>query len=222
MGAGLEGMDAFVVMDTIHTILRVLRKGKDAEVNEFFALACETLWTVCKTVVDTQAHVKVGGSQVMWCARAGWISGGRGESLCIKARAALLFSRGSRGPVQAGGPCAGGGPYTSRGALCRQGRGGPVLAGGRPCTSRRALCPCGGSCIHLLPTQELCRHVQVVVTAMIPFAKQPTPEGAQVMIVSGCALLPRSQLCHLLTSQHYITFLSTESPFSALYHLSRH
>ena len=61
-GAGLEGMDAFVIMDTIHTMLRVLRKplarNEDAERNEFFALACETLWTICKAALCTQSHVK--------------------------------------------------------------------------------------------------------------------------------------------------------------------
>eukprot|EP00731_Ephydatia_muelleri_P031937 Em0023g444a len=56
-GAGLEGMDAFVVMDTIHTMLRVLRRPLTQK-NEFFALACETLWTICKAALGSQSHVK--------------------------------------------------------------------------------------------------------------------------------------------------------------------
>ena len=62
--AGLEGMEAFVVMDTVHTLLRVLRKPvakcRDTDtLDEFFALVCETLWTVCKAVLETKSHVKV-------------------------------------------------------------------------------------------------------------------------------------------------------------------
>ena len=71
-GAGLEGMDAFVVMDTIHATLRVLRRPLTQK-NEFFALACETLWTICKAALGSQSHVKVGNWTVLsgqhWGAR---------------------------------------------------------------------------------------------------------------------------------------------------------
>jgi len=53
---GLEGTQPFVVMDTVHTIVRILTKpeGKEREgmLRELFAPCCDILLTLCKATLE--------------------------------------------------------------------------------------------------------------------------------------------------------------------------
>ena len=53
---GLEGTQPFVVMDTVHTIVRILTKpeGKEREgmLKELFAPCCDILLTLCKATLE--------------------------------------------------------------------------------------------------------------------------------------------------------------------------
>ena len=58
-----EGIQAFVVMDTIHTVVRILTKpeGKEREevLKELFAPCCDLLLTICQATVEACPKVCV-------------------------------------------------------------------------------------------------------------------------------------------------------------------
>ena len=64
LGEGLEGTQAFVLRDIVHTVVRVLavpeEKEREGVVRELFAPCCDTLLAVCKAAMESCPQV--GGS----------------------------------------------------------------------------------------------------------------------------------------------------------------
>ena len=60
---GLEGTQPFVVMDTIHTVVRILTKpeGKEREgiLKELFGPCCDVLLTLCQATLEACPNVRL-------------------------------------------------------------------------------------------------------------------------------------------------------------------